>query len=53
MNDTIRIQNNSIKSTGGYTEGRKDGLDGCELRLQQSTSNETYTDGHIDYVQEL
>ena len=53
MNDTIRIQNNPIEHSGRFTEGREDGLDSGIVRLQESFIDETYTDGYIDYVQEL
>lgn len=52
-NDAIRIQDTILKLTGRPTTGRPTRLDGSELRLQSSTSDETYSDGFVDYTQEI
>ena len=53
MNDTIRIQDNHIQSTERHSGRGPSGLDGCFFRLQEGSSNESYDDGHIDYVHEI
>lgn len=53
MNDTVRVQDNHIKSIEGHSGRGPSGLDCCFIRLQTSSFNETYDDGHIDYVHEL
>ena len=53
MNDTIRIQDTNNKQLGSNQGRGPTGMDGCILRLQTSTSNETYYEGDIDCVHEL
>ena len=53
MNDKVRVQSDRDEqhsSTSGRGPGR---MDGCFVRLQESTTDETYTDGFIDYVHEI
>lgn len=52
-NDTVRIQSNQIESTRGSDRGRETRMDGSKLRLQSSLTDETYSDGFIDYTHEI
>ena len=53
MNDTVRIQDNQIEPATRPSGRGPSGLDSCFIRLQEGTIDETYTDGHIDYVHEI
>lgn len=53
MNDTVRIHSNRDERLGDPEQLWEDGVDGCFIRLQESTANETYYDGDIDCVHEL
>ena len=53
MNDTIRVQDNRDKQPTSTSGGGPTWMDGCLVRLQESTSNETYYEGDIDCVHEI
>ena len=53
MNDSLRIQGTDNKQFGSTSGGGPTGMDGCFLRPQESTSNETYYEGDIDCVHEI
>lgn len=52
-NDTIRVQSNTFEYLRGSSGRGPEWLASSELRLQVSTTDETYSDGYIDYVHEL
>lgn len=52
-NDTLRIQGYQQQYSRGLKQGGPEWMDGSELRLQQSTLDETYTDGYVDYTHEI
>ena len=52
-NDSLRIQSHNIKYTGGHSSRGPEWMASSELRLQESLTDETYTDGYIDYTHEL
>lgn len=52
-NDPIRVQGHQHELTRRTEQGRPTGLDGCQLRLQTCTTDETYSDGYVDYVHEI
>ena len=52
-NDTIRIQDTTIESTRGTSSRGPERMDGCKLRLQSSSTDETYSDGFVDYTHEI
>ena len=52
-NDTIRVQSNTFEYPTGSSGRGPERLDGSFLRLQVSLTDETYSDGYIDYVHEL
>ena len=54
VNDTEeRIHDTKLKSDGRHQQDGETGMDSMLIRLQKSTSYETYTDGHLDYTHEL
>ena len=53
MNDTIRIQGTNNEQSGSTSGRGPAGMDGCFIRPQESSSDESYNDGHIDYTHEI
>ena len=52
-NDPIRIQSDTFQSCGGTEQRRKEWMDGSILRLQSCLTDETYSDGYVDYTHEI
>ena len=52
-NDTIRVQSNTFEYFTRPSGRGPQWLDGSELRPQTSSTDETYSDGYIDYVHEI
>lgn len=53
MTNGVRIQNNKYKLIGGYKRDGERRMDSVLIQPQQSTSDESYDDGFIDYTHEL
>ena len=52
-NDPIRIQSTEHECSFSDSGRGPQWMDGSQLRLQTSTTDETYSDGYVDYVHEI
>lgn len=52
-NDTIRVQSNTFEYTTRSSGRGQERMDGSFIRPQESSTDETYSDGYIDYVHEI